>query len=405
MSTRFRIRGLALKQDRGFTLIELLVVIAIIGMLVAILLPAIGAAREAAKLNTCKNNVAGIGKSLALYRTANGNKAPFPVVSSTDPKTATPGLSNTKGTVSTSTSTTNSAAGYSWVVKILPYMDMGPLYTSISDRSQKFKLDAFDTVIADAVVLNGTSSQRHVSTRVLANFRCPSAGNDSALQLDTITYGTAPTYGEYDKVKYTDPATQAAIYPATTNYVALAATHQELMFDKATPQKGNGVIVYGTNGIGTINDGEAYTAVMTETKEPFFSSWYDGTTSFVVATPGEVTPSPAVPTSSGANASTYIVYGKETDKTAINYGPNAIPIGQTAPQKKTFYMPSGKLKNTKITGDWAWGPSSDHSSKVVVTLFADGHVQPIKEDIDKNAYLWIITRDGGESIPDGIVGG
>ncbi|MDY6913192.1 MAG: type II secretion system protein [Planctomycetota bacterium] len=66
-----------MRRLKGFTLIELLVVIAIIALLVSILLPSLGRARELARRAACAANLNGMGKALMLYQADNNDSYPF----------------------------------------------------------------------------------------------------------------------------------------------------------------------------------------------------------------------------------------------------------------------------------------------------------------------------------------
>jgi prepilin-type N-terminal cleavage/methylation domain-containing protein/prepilin-type processing-associated H-X9-DG protein len=100
---------------RGFTLVELLVVIAIIGILIALLLPAVQRARESARMTQCKNNLKQLGLAVHHYhdafkefpRSANHR---LPMVSPTNP---------------------DGNNGFSWIAKTLPYFEQVALHESL----------------------------------------------------------------------------------------------------------------------------------------------------------------------------------------------------------------------------------------------------------------------------------
>ncbi len=64
-------------KDKAFTLVELLVVISIIAMLLAVLVPALSAARERARTIVCSSNLKNYGLALHMYAQANNDKVPF----------------------------------------------------------------------------------------------------------------------------------------------------------------------------------------------------------------------------------------------------------------------------------------------------------------------------------------
>jgi len=68
--------GKNFRRGQGFTLIELLVVVAIIALLIAILIPALGKAREISQRSTCAANLNGIGKAMIIYAGAEADMYP-----------------------------------------------------------------------------------------------------------------------------------------------------------------------------------------------------------------------------------------------------------------------------------------------------------------------------------------
>ncbi|QDU63678.1 Fimbrial protein precursor [Planctomycetes bacterium Pan216] len=141
------------RRPRGFTLVELLVVIAIIGILVALLLPAVQQAREAARRAQCQSNLKQMGVALHNYHDAHNCFPP--------------------GNIYTSTTSANSYAG--WGVAMLPYLDQEALYNEYNHD-----------------LLNSHNRNELVLARSLSVMRCPT---------DASTIGHIdPAQGAYDPI-------------------------------------------------------------------------------------------------------------------------------------------------------------------------------------------------------------
>ncbi|MCA9133857.1 MAG: DUF1559 domain-containing protein, partial [Planctomycetales bacterium] len=95
-------------RQRGFTLVELLVVIAIIGVLVGLLLPAVQAAREAARRMQCTNNLRQLGLAVHNYESAN-RRLPSGWIAN-----------NLRG-----------EPGWGWAAALLPFMEGSNLHQQI----------------------------------------------------------------------------------------------------------------------------------------------------------------------------------------------------------------------------------------------------------------------------------
>lgn len=133
-----------MRQSRGFTLVELLVVIAIIGILVALLLPAVQSARESARRTACINNLRQIGLALHSYHDANGSFPPAGI---------------TEGPCCNTRSRT------CWTISILPYIEEQALY----DRY-------------DQKAFNEAPQNEFVRQAIVPTYGCPS--DDTVHELD-----------------------------------------------------------------------------------------------------------------------------------------------------------------------------------------------------------------------------
>ncbi len=447
-------------NKRGFTLVELLVVIAIIGVLVALLLPAIQAAREAARRNSCQNKLKQLAIAFQNHHDINKN---FPLATMTNPAGngmfpggAVPAtqVPNLWGTIPGAIQANSGApqAGYSWMVRLLPYIEQTVMFNNISSASNKFTFPAMliRGGLGGATVPgapNGLGLRfnsggpaaapwwRPFCTQELDEIRCPSYAGETISELQPYAqYKTAamPEWGMWQNNNPPPPSWGVQV----TNYKAMTATHMACMINPldmtfvsgsaampATHELPNGIIVPPRNqsskgnGLRSVTDGSSKTILLTESKEPNFSSWYDGTTAWVVAIPAGIRnpaqlvgsdgsptrpPQPLLSNTAGAGSTVVNSQWNLFTPGGTVLAPNAISGINFGPRNDPMQLYASRafVQNNGLGAQWAWGPSSDHAGGLALHCWADSHVSPLTEDIDPNLYMHLVTRAGREPAQD-----
>jgi prepilin-type N-terminal cleavage/methylation domain-containing protein len=264
----------------GFTLVELLVVIAIIGILIALLLPAVQAAREAARRTQCTNNLKQI--ALALHNYHDSLKV--------FPPSSTSGFGAGVWSYPGSGPTDPGIHLHSFASLLLPYLEQG----NIADRID-YNVSSLDPV------------NRPMASQILPFYRCPSyAGKD---------YSDDPLYVAtvgYDKF-------------AIRNYATLGAT-TVVGLSGAAPADG-AMFPGSRTGFRDVTDGTSSTIAFAETREERSAVWIDGTSAALAARWTDLNSPTYAGNTVSINHAPYFPGGVFPNSIGQEYGPSSFHPG------------------------------------------------------------------------------
>jgi type II secretory pathway pseudopilin PulG len=342
--------------------VELLVVIAIIGILVALLLPAVQAARAAARRSSCSNNLKQLGLAIHNYADKFKERTPY----NCDPADRRRwGNFQAQGNPGV-----GPAHPFSWIVAALPYFEQQALYDKIN----------FNTHNADATVINGTSNALLRQT-VLETLICPANDQEPLRSQPLQNSGYWPD-GNGEPGGYSTPA-------GGTDYVGNMGHHWGGWRDCGNVPDFNPPAVFQKGGAGTpwvdgnwSQDFPRLQGVFYYQGSARLGDIIDGTSNTV------------------AVFEDYHWRGGNQPKFDYGYCADSAWISPLAA--------IGNLRNPMNNKNPAWlswsgdvrchGWSSHHPGGAQCAL-ADGSARFVSQNVDHLVRYGISTRNGGESVP------
>jgi prepilin-type N-terminal cleavage/methylation domain-containing protein/prepilin-type processing-associated H-X9-DG protein len=359
---------------RGFTLVELLVVIAIIGILVALLLPAVQAAREAARRAQCTNNLKQMGIALQNYHDAIRVFPPAIIgngrFNSGNQPAAMPVLVPWPYPVYNTT-------GF---VLMLPQLEQGAMHTLYNFNAPSSISSPYGMPLANGYKTSATN--KVVYGKPLSVFTCPSDDSPAAVYTNAVDIptnyyeanGVARSNYLFSTGSYTDYSREYGYYAANMNTSSTNPVSWHLG-------------AFGNDGaanIAQVKDGTSSTIAMGESKQgsagktstAYGPYWGAGVHTCCHGETGlSFVPGGVWPQFAPNAAYTYGIYTLAAGSYPTNMMYNAINFDMSL------------QTHTHLQYAWQWGSYHPNGAQFV---FCDGSVKFLNQDIDYfGVFIWM----------------